>query len=125
MDNRIIEERLLEAAWLLEQQGANPYRVTAYRKAASSIQTMPRELGVIFRQDGFQGLVSLAGIGPQIAGAIVEMLRSGRWMQLERLRGTLDPEALFSSVPGIGPKLARLVLDTLNIALEREHLWRL
>jgi hypothetical protein len=36
-------------------------------------------------------------------------------MQLERLRGTLDAEALFSSVPGIGPRLARVVADELGI----------
>ena len=115
MDNHVIAERLRETAWLLEQQDANPYRVNAYRKAADVIQSLGPELAVVFQKNGFEGLVRLSGIGPQIAGAIVEMLRTGRWMQLERLRGTLDPEALFSSVPGIGPKLARLVMDSLNI----------
>jgi putative hydrolase len=115
MDNHVIAERLRETAWLLEQQDANPYRVNAYRKAADVIQSLHQELAVVFQKNGFEGLVRLSGIGPQIAGAIVEMLRTGRWMQLERLRGTLDPEALFSSVPGIGPKLARLVMDSLNI----------
>ena len=55
------------------------------------------------------------GIGPQIAGAVAEMIRTGRWTQLERLRGTLDPEALFSSVPGVGPKLAKTLMDALHI----------
>jgi putative hydrolase len=114
-DNHTIAERLRETAWLLEQQGANPYRVNAYRRAADAIQSLHKDLAVVFQEDGFQGLVRLAGIGPQIAGAIVEMLRTGRWMQLERLRGTLDPEAVFSSVPGIGPRLARLVMNSLNI----------
>jgi len=115
MDNHTIAERLRETAWLLEQQGANPFRVNAYRKAADVIQSLGRELAVVFQEEGCRGLLRPEGIGPQIAGAIVEMLRTGRWMQLERLRGTLDPEALFSSVPGIGPKLARLVMDSLNI----------
>jgi hypothetical protein len=115
IDNRVIADRLREAAWLLEQQDANPYRVNAYRRAADAIQLCPRDVGDVFREKGFQGLVSLAGIGPQIAGAIVEMLRTGRWMQLERMRGTLDPEALFSSVPGIGRKLGRLVMEFLNV----------
>lgn len=115
MDNRTIGDRLRETAWLLEQQDANPFRVMAYRRAADAIESLPEDVGVVYRAKGFRGLVSFAGIGPQIAGAIVEMLRTGRWMQLERLRGTLDPEALFASVPGIGPKLARLAMDTLNI----------
>jgi DNA polymerase/3'-5' exonuclease PolX len=36
--NQIIAERLREAADLLEQQAANPFRVRAYREAAK----MPR-----------------------------------------------------------------------------------
>lgn len=115
IDNRFIGERLREAAWLLEQQDASPYRVLAYRRAADAMESLCEDVRTVFQTKGFQGLVSLAGIGPQIAGAIVEMLRTGRWMQLERLRGTLDPEALFASVPGIGPKLARLVMDSLNV----------
>ena len=30
-------------------------------------------------------------------------------MQLERLRGSLDPEQVFQSIPGIGPGLARAI----------------
>jgi putative hydrolase len=57
----------------------------------------------------------LPGIGPSIARAILEMLRTGRWMQLERLRGSLDPEQVFQSIPGVGPELARRIHDTLEI----------
>lgn len=114
-DNRAIAERLREAAVLFEQQSANPFRVAAYRKAADILDRLEESASLIFQREGFQGLVALPTIGPQIAGAIVEMLRTGRWMQLERLRGTVDAEALFSSVPGIGPKLARLAMDTLHV----------
>jgi DNA polymerase (family X) len=115
LSNRVIADRLREAAALLEQQDANPYRVAAYRKAAGALDSLRQAIGPIFQTQGFPGLLSLRGIGPQIAGAIGEMLRTGRWMQLERLRGTLDPEALFASVPGIGPKLARRVTEALNV----------
>jgi putative hydrolase len=43
------------------------------------------------------------------------MLRTGRWSQLDRLRGTLDPVRAFQTVPGIGPALAQRVHDTLAI----------
>jgi putative hydrolase len=114
-ENRVIAERLREAAALLEQQDANRYRVAAYRRAAETLDALPRDIGLIFRAEGYPGLVALQGIGPQIAGAIAEMLRTGRWTQIERLRGSLDPEALFSSVPGIGPKLARQVMSELHV----------
>ena len=114
-ENRVIAERLREVAMLLEQQNANRYRVRAYCNAADALESLTENVGLILETEGYKGLVALPGVGPQIAGAIAEMLRTGRWMQLERLRGSLDPEALFSSVPGIGPKLARLVMESLHI----------
>src|SRR5690606_6325595 len=47
--------------------------------------------------------------------AIAEMLETGRWTQLERLRGSLDPEALFQTVPGIGPEFAQRIHDALGV----------
>ena len=114
-DNHVLAERLREAAALLEQQNANGYIVAAYRKAADTLDSLLKDVRGIFETQGSQGLMALPAIGPQIARAIAEMLRTGRWMQLDRLRGTVDAEALFASVPGIGPKLARLVLDSLHI----------
>jgi putative hydrolase len=53
-----------------------------------------------------EGLIELPHIGKSIAAAIVEMIQTGRWLQLERLRGSVDPLKLFCTIPGIGPKLA-------------------
>jgi DNA polymerase (family X) len=113
--NQFVADRLREAASLLEQQGANRFRVAAYRKAAEMIDSLEQDITLMVQADGFRGLMALRGIGPQIARAIGEMVRTGRWMQLERLRGTLDPEWLFSQVPGIGPRLAQSVVDELHI----------
>jgi hypothetical protein len=96
----------------------------AYRKAADSVEMLRQDLGLIFRTEGFRGLREIPGVGSQIAGAIAEIVRTGRWMQLERLRGSADPEALFASVPGIGDKLAKHIVSHLHIetleALETE-----
>jgi hypothetical protein len=43
------------------------------------------------------------------------MLRTGRWSQLERLRGTLDPERLFRGIPGVGAALAMRIHDPLHV----------
>ncbi|MBI1958101.1 MAG: hypothetical protein HYS36_02610 [Candidatus Rokubacteria bacterium] len=59
--------------------------------------------------------MALPGIGTGIAAAIEEMLRTGRWSQLERLRGTLDPEALSRAIPGVGPALARRIHEALHV----------
>ena len=114
-DNTAIAEKLQEFADLLEQQQANPFRVNAYRRAAQTVSGHERDLSVLAECEGIEGLDQLPGIGRSIALAIQEMLRTGRWMQLERLRGSLDPEQVFRSIPGIGPELAQRIHETLEI----------
>ena len=113
--NTLIADRLREAATLLEEQDANPYRLNAYRRAADAIDSLPEDISAVFQRDGFHALTDLPGVGPQIADAILEMIRTGRWVYLERLRGSHDPEALFTDVPGMGPKLARQVIEQLHL----------
>ena len=114
-DNESIAERLLEFADLLEQQDANPYRVGAYRRAARVIVAHPEPLQELMQREGIAGLDRLPAIGRSIAHAIGEMLDTGRWTQLDRLRGQLDPEKLFQSIPGIGPELAAAIHDALDV----------
>ena len=113
--NQQIAIKLAQAADLLEQQGANPFRVSAYRRASETVSRLARDIGELAQAEGTDGLVRLPGIGTGIAAAIQELLGSGRWVQLERLRGTLDPAQLFRTVPGIGPKLAEQIHDSLHI----------
>lgn len=113
--NEGIAERLSEAADILESQGANRFRINAYRRAADTVAGLPKSVAEIAEKEGIEGLIALPTIGESIAGAIAQMIRTGRWPQLERLRGTLDPEALFQTVPGIGPELARRLHDTLHV----------
>jgi putative hydrolase len=110
-----IADKLRQAADLLAQQGANPFRISAYRRAADAVAHQTWDLREILERDGVDGLVALPYIGRGIAAAIVEMLRTGRWSQLDRLRGTLDPVRVFRTVPGIGPAIAQRVHDTLAI----------
>jgi putative hydrolase len=100
---------------LLAEQQANPFRVRAYRRAADTIAGLPEELAAFVSKGGIEGLEGLPGIGPSLAAAIAEMVRTGRWAQLERLRGAVEPEKLFCSIPGIGPKLARRIHDALHV----------
>jgi hypothetical protein len=114
-DNQAIAEKLLEIADLLEQQNANPFRVNAYRRAARTVAAHPEPLAELAEREGTEGLDQLPTIGRSIALAIQEMLHTGRWLQLERLRGTLDPEQVFQSIPGVGPELARRIHEALEI----------
>ncbi len=110
-----IADRLLEAAELLEGQGADRFRVRAYRMAAETVRALGEPPEDILERAGLDGLIALPNIGLRLARAIDEMVATGRWAQLERLRGESEPENLFQAVPGVGPETARAIHDTLNI----------
>jgi hypothetical protein len=114
-DNLRVAQWLREAAELLHAQGANPFRVGAYRKAADTVLQHEGSLRTLFADRGRAGLDALPGIGAGIAAAIAEMFERGRWSQLDRLRGSLDPEHLFQTVPGVGPGIAQRIHDTLGV----------
>ncbi|MEZ5560063.1 MAG: helix-hairpin-helix domain-containing protein [Pseudomonadales bacterium] len=113
--NREIADELREMSRLLEAQGANPFRVRAYRNAAATVAELEQGVDEIFERGGRAALEDLPGVGRGIATAIESLLRTGRMPQLERLRGQADPEALFAEIPGIGPKLAAAIHDELHV----------
>lgn len=115
MSNAEIASTFREAARLLELQGAGTFRVDAYGKAAAEIEAMPGQLAAI-AAGGTEALEALPHIGRGLAAAILEMLETGRWSQLERLRGAADPETLFQLIPGVGAALARRMHDHLDCA---------
>jgi putative hydrolase len=108
-------DRLREAADLLEAQQANPFRVSAYRKAATTVLGLPQDVAVIAAHEGLPGLEALPSIGRGIAAALLEMTRTGRWIQLERLRGNADPVQLLTVVPGLGHRLAERIHEELHV----------
>ena len=114
-DHARYADRLREAADLLEAQGANPFRVSAYRRAAGTVRDLDEDIAAIVEREGAAGLEKLPHIGRGIAAALLEMVQTGRWTQLERLRGSSDPGQLFTAVPGLGHRLAERIHETLHI----------
>lgn len=113
--NQKIAGMLRQVADLLDQEGANPFRISAYRRAADTIDRLERDARDIVEEQGAEGLLALPNIGQGIASTILEIVTTGTWNQLERLRGSLDPVRLFRTIPGIGPELAQRIYDTLRI----------
>lgn len=113
--NAQVAGRLDETAQLLEQQHANPFRVQAYRNAATTIRELPLSVTELLYEEGLEGLDRLPSIGPSLARAISLIVMTGRLPMLDRLRGETDPIAVLASVPGIGTGLAERVHDELDI----------
>ena len=80
-----IAGRLDEMAQLLTEQGANRFRVQAYRHAANVLRNLPHSVSDIFAQQGIAGLKEIPGVGESIAHSIQNVLLHGRLAMLERL----------------------------------------
>lgn len=115
LENQGVAAKLREYAALLSEQGANPFRARAYDRAADVIARLHRPVSEMVASEGREGLDALPGIGPAIAAAVAELANTGRWSQLERLRGDLSPETLFRTLPGVGPQLAHELAANLNL----------
>jgi DNA polymerase (family X) len=113
--NQQIAGRLEEAAHLLQDQGADRFRIGAYLKGAEAIRSAQEPVDEIHRSRGLAGLKEIRGVGESIARAVRELIIHGRCPMLDRLRGEADPIALLVSVPGVGPVLAERLHEELGL----------
>lgn len=115
-ENAALAGKLRDYADLLDEQEAEVFRARAYRRAAEVVDGLDRPVSAILAEEGREGLEALHRIGPRIAAALSEMCATGRWSQLERVRGQVEPEALFRTIPGIGPALAHRLVEELHVS---------
>lgn len=113
--NLEVAELLCEVSKLLREQGANPFRVRAYERAAETLRGLKQPAHEIVAEEGLSGLTRLAGIGRSLARAIDRLSRTGRLALLERIRGLNEAEKVFATVPDIGPGLAHRIHLELGI----------
>ena len=126
--NADLAEQFELLADMLELDGADAFRLAAYRRAASRI----RESAVPVAQLAIDGKATrLSGIGGTIEAKIVELTETGDLAALAKLRDKLSPGLVdVMHVPGLGPKTARKLwgelgiesLDDLKAAAEQERL---
>ena len=115
MDNVEIARALAEVADVLEIQGANPFRIRAYRNAARTVEVQTTPLARLVEQGS--PLTALPGIGKEMAGHIQEMVATGTFAYRDELLAEV-PRTLVElmRLPALGPKKARRLYDELGIA---------
>ena len=103
---------------VVELDGADAFRLTAYRRAAQRI----RESAVPVAQLALEGTATrLSGIGGTIEAKIVEITQTGDLEALAKLRGRIPPGLVdVMHVPGLGPKTARRVWEDLGVTTVEE-----
>lgn len=57
--NQEIAAKLREAVDLLRHQGANPFRVSAYRRAADTVAGLAEDVDAILGREGGEGLIAV------------------------------------------------------------------
>lgn len=108
-----------EVADLLEIEGANEFRVRAYRNAARTISTMSRN--VAHMVEAGEDLTELPGIGEDLAGKIEEIVHTGDLQQLAELRQRTPPVlAEMLDVAGLGPKRVQTIHEALGVTTLEE-----
>ena len=114
VENGEIAALLDRLADLLEIEGANPFRVRAYRTAARTVRDLPGSIAALVAED--RDLAELPGIGHDLAGKLVEIVESGRFPALEEARAQV-PSGLVDllELPGVGPKRAKALYEELGI----------
>lgn len=114
MNNKEIARIFSEITDLLEIRGENPFKIRAYQKAARILDNLPESLEALHREGKLE---TLDGVGKGIAEKIAEALDTGQIQYHQELLQSV-PEGLLSllTVPGMGPKKAKLVYDQLGIA---------
>ncbi len=112
MHNQQIAKIFNEIADILEIKGDNPFRIRAYRRAAQNIDGLLKDVSEISKEE----LMNIPGIGADLADKIQEYVTSGRLSFYDELQKQV-PEGLVDllSVPGLGPRTAKLLFDKLNI----------
>jgi DNA polymerase (family 10) len=99
---------------LLELEGAESFRVLAYRRAA----TRMRETSGSVAQLALDGRAKeLQGIGKTIEEKIVQIVEQGEIEALTKRKGSVPPDVVrFMRLPGLGPKTAARIWRELGIS---------
>ena len=114
MNNEFIAGQFELLADLLEIQGANPFRIRAYRTAARNIAATAESLSDVVAASG--DLTAYAGVGKDLARQIHEIVTTGEHSALLELRKAVPAGVLdMLRIPGVGPKKVSVFFNELGL----------
>jgi len=107
MKNKEVADLFGRMADILEFKDENPFKISAYRKAARVIGDLTQDIEEI-AEDG--KLKAVPGIGEGMAQKIVEYLKTGKVSKFEEVRkGVSDELIAIMDIPGMGPKTLSMI----------------
>lgn len=110
MNKKTIIRTLEKIALYMELLGENPFKVSAFRKAANVLEVDPRSLAEM------DDIYSLKGIGKGTGAVIQDLMETGRSSLLEELEETV-PKSLIPmlKIPGLGGKRIAKLREALGV----------
>jgi DNA polymerase (family 10) len=112
--NADIAAILNKVADLLDIEGANQFRIRAYRNAARTIAGLPQRVIDLVAQE--EDLSKLPDIGQDLAKKIKEIARTGDLQMLHELEDRTSPELSdLMKIEGLGPKRIGILHRELGI----------
>ncbi len=113
--NADVADALDKTAQMLDERGANPHRVQAYRTAADTIRATRSRVADQVYAGGADVLEDLPGVGASLAQRIAGFVHTGEMRIQRELREQTQPERLLMRVPGIGRTTARRLREELGV----------
>ena len=114
MTNSEIARVLERIAIRLEIDGANVFRVRAYKEGARIVSELASPVASLAGEPG--GLESLKGIGKDLAARIRDLVATGRTDVDDELRAKIPDEVVdFTQLQGLGPKRVKTLFEELGI----------
>lgn len=115
MDNVEIANLLRDvaAAYQIEDEDKNKFRIIAYERAADAVEHLSSEAKDLYDEGKLE---DIPGVGASISENLSEIFKTGKSKHFETLLKNISP-AVFDLIPleGIGPKIAYKLVNQLKI----------
>jgi DNA polymerase (family 10) len=119
ISNSQVADLLRRFAGALALEGADRFRIKAYRRAADSIESLTDEVARLVANGA--DLTQIPGVGKAIRRTVEEIINEGKMVQLERSLSKLSPELVeLSTRPALDPKIVTRIYKKLHIASLKE-----
>nr|WP_295901015.1 DNA polymerase/3'-5' exonuclease PolX [uncultured Bdellovibrio sp.] len=114
IQNAEVAQTFSQLADLLEIQGANPFRIRAYRTAARTLIELSQNVADVIEAHG--KLYEYPGIGKDLASKIEEIAQTGHLQAFDEAAEKTPKFLLdFLKIPTLGPKRVKILHEKLGI----------
>lgn len=115
LDNKAIANIFYETADLMEVDGADSFRIRAYRLAAEALEGYSQQVAGLCHEP--KKLLAIPGIGKGMAANIQELCREGKLTQHQEMLKKYRPSMLeLLKIQGLGPKTIALLWSAFQVS---------